>query len=363
LVSVTRTSTDTICSSRVSGPRTRAPLGVKTTNAKGQAFQTPGLAQPTKKPDETKRPLSTRKSVKSKIIVAPVERAEADLLVVEEDDVPDIEYAPPPPVDLPDPPEVFEYDQSFPQFKGSNICRGFGEIYLTQPTDEHGVPLSFREYEEKCAQYDKEVERQVKESLDQTPDLGTELDKKVDAIIAAGPRRKEPEDSRVDTVRARRAADALSHSKVAHAAMKPTTSSLQKPKKATFSVLNSRNLPSPSNPSPMRHVAAEVVSKNTIGFPKARHAPSIVPPRTKQPTSNTETTSKSPINQLEIHPARFRELYGNPPEGSDMWIRLRQHEMSMEDVVEHDVAGDWHGTNFFASEEDDGEVFQLPMPS
>jgi hypothetical protein len=362
-VSLTRTSTHIICSSRVSGPRTRAPLGVKTTNAKGQAFQTPGLAQPTKKPDEIKRPLSTRKSVKSKIIVAPVERAEADLLVVEEDDVPDIEYAPPPPVDLPDPPEVFEYDQSFPQFKGSNICRGFGEIYLTQPTDEHGVPLSFREYEEKCAQYDKEVERQIKESLDQMPDPGAELDKKVDAMIAAGPRRQEPEDSRVDTVRARRAADALSHSKVAHAAMKPTTSSLAKPKKATFSVLNSRNLPSPSNPSPMRHVAAEVVSKNTIGFPKARHAPSIVPPRTKQPTRNTETTPKSAINQLEIHPARFRELYGNPPEGSDMWIRLRQHEMSMEDVSERDVADDWHGTNFFAPEEDGGEVFQLPMPS
>jgi hypothetical protein len=352
-----------ICSSRVSGPRTRAPLGVKTTNAKGQAFQTPSLAQPTKKPDETKRPPSTRKSIKSKIIVAPIERADADLLVVEEDDVPDIEYAPPPPVELPDPPEVFEYDQSFPQFKGSNICRGFGEIYLTQPTDERGVPLSFREYEEKCARYDKEVERQIKESPDHMPDLGAELDKKVDAMIAAGPRCKEPEDSKIDTMRARRAADALSHSKVPPVAMKPTAGSLQKSKRATFSVLNSRNLPGPSNPSPMRHVAAEVVSKNTIGFPKARHAPSIIPSRTKQPISNAETTSKSPISQSEIHPARFRELYGNPPEGSDMWIRLRQHEISMEDVVEYDVAGDWHGTNLFAPEEDDGEVFQLPMPS
>ena len=351
------------CSSRVSGPRTRAPLGIKTTNAKGQAFQTPGLAQPTKKPDETKRPPSTRKSIKSKIIVAPVERAEADLLVVEEDDVPEIEYAPPPPVELPDPPEVFEYDQSFPQFKGSNICRGFGEIYLTQPKDEHGVALSFREYEEKCARHDKEVERQIKESLDNMPDLVAELDKKVDAMIVAGPRSKEPEDSRIDTMRARRAADALSHSKVLPVAMKPTASSLQKSKKATFAVLNARNPPGPSNPSSMRHVAAEVISKNTIGFPKARHAPSIIPSRTKQPMDNAETTSKSPVKQSEIHPARFRELYGDPPEGSDMWVRLRQHEMSMEDVVEYDVAGDLYGTNFFAPEEDDGEVFQLQMPS
>ena len=352
-----------ICSSRVSGPRTRAPLGIKTTNAKGQAFQTPGLAQPTKKPDETKRPPSTRKSIKSKIIATPVERAEADPVVEEEDDVPEIEYAPPPPMELPDPPEVFEYDQSFPQFKGSNICRGFGEIYLSQPKDEHGVALSFREYEEKCARYDKEVERQIKESLDNMPDMVAELDKKVDAMIAAGPRSKEPEDSRIDTMRARRAADALSHSKVLPVAMMPTASSLQKSKKATFVVLNTKTQPGPRNPSPMRHVAAEVISKNTIGFPKARHAPSIIPSRTKQPMDNAETTSKSPVKQSEIHPARFRELYGDPPEGSDMWVRLRQHEMSMEDVVEYDVAGDLYGANFFAPEEDDGEVFQLQMPS
>lgn len=79
--------------------------------------------------------------------------------------------------------------------------------------------------------------------------------------------------------------------------------------------------------------------------------------------NNAETTSKSPVKQSEIHPARFRELYGDPPEGSDMWVRLRQYEMSMEDVVEYDVAGDLYGTNFFAPEEDDGEVFQLQMPS
>jgi hypothetical protein len=297
------------------------------------------------------------------MVVAPVERTEADLLVVEEDDVPDIEYAPPPPVELPDPPEVFEYDQSFPQFKGSNFCRGFGEIYLTPPTDEHGVPLSVREYEEKCARYDKEVERQIRDSLDNMPDPGIELDKKVDAMIAAGPRGNRPEDARIDTLRARRAADALSHSKVPPVAMKPTASSSQKSKKATFSVLNTRKPPGPSYPSPMRHVAAEVVSKNTIGFPKARHAPSIIPPKTKQPTNNADATSQSPVKQSEIHPARFREVYGDPPEGSDMWVRLRQHEMSMGHVVECDKVDDRYGTNFFDPEEDDGEVFQLPIPS
>jgi hypothetical protein len=342
------------------GPRTRAPLGAKTTNAKGQAFQTPGLLQQTIKP---KRPSTTRKSIKSKIAVAPSEPVEADLLALEEEDVPDIEYAPTPPIELPDPPEVFEYDQTFPQFKGANMCRGWGDIYLAQSKDEHGVPLSFREYEEKCANYDKEVERQIKESLNDISDHGAELDKQVDAMIAAGPNYKAPKDSKIDTMRARGATDALSHSKVPSVAMKPTASSLQKSRKPVFSVLGSRDSPGPTNPSPMRHAAAEAVSKNTIGFPRARYAPSIIPRQPIQPTKDAELTLRLPVNQLDIHPARFREFYGAPPEGSDMWVRLRQHELLTEEVGEYDVAGDLFDMNFFPPEEDDGVVFELPMPT
>jgi hypothetical protein len=347
----------------VLGPRTRAPLGAKTTNAKGRALQTPAPALQTIKPDKTQRPSTTRKSVKSKITVAPSEPVRSSLLVLEEDDVPDIEYAPPPPIELPDPPEMFDYDQTFPQFKGANICRGWGDMYLAEPKDEHGVPLSFKEYEGKCVRYDQDVERQLKESLDNIPDLDAELDKQVDAMIAAGPRYQPLEVVRVDTVRARRAADALAITRVSSISMKPTATLLQKSRKPTFSVLGSRNPPGPTNPSPMRHTAAEAVSKNTIGFPRAARAPSIIPQKPKQPTKDTKITPKPPINQRDIHPTRFRELYGDPPEGSDMWVRLRQHELLTEEVGESDVAGDLFDTNFFPTEEYDEEVFQLSMPS
>ena len=347
-----------------SGPRTRAPLEAKATNAKGQAFQTPGLVQQTTKADKSKKPSSTRKSIKSKITVAPSESVEADLLAFEDDDVPDIEYAPPPPIELPDPPEVFEYDQDFPQFKGANMCRGFGEIYFAEPKDEHGVSLSLREYEEKCAQYDREVERQIEESLNNLSDPGAELDNQVDAMILAGPKSKAATDSGIDTIRARRAADALSQSKIPSVAMKPTSSSLQKSRrKPTFSVLKSSETPGPTNPSPMRHKAAQALSKNTIGFPRARHAPSILPRRPKQLAKDTEVMASSPIKQSDIHPAHFRELYGDPPEGSDMWIRLRQHDLFMVEVGEYDVADHLFNTNFSPSEDDNGEIFQLPMPS
>jgi hypothetical protein len=295
--------------------------------------------------------------------VASSEPAEADLLAVGDDDVPDVEYAPPPPIDLPDPPDVFEYDQTFPQFKGANICRGWEEIYLAEPTDEHGVPLSFREYEEKCARYDREVERQIQESLKEIPELDSELDKQVDAMIAAGPRSKPPQVARVDTMRARGAADALSHSKVPLVATKPTASSLQKSRKPAFSVLSSRDPPIASNPSSMRHTAAAAVSKTTIGFPRARPAPSIIPQKSKQARKDTNPTPKHSINQQDIHPARFRELYGDPPEGSDMWVRLRQHELLTEEVGEFNIADELFDTNSFPPEEEDEEVFQLSLPS
>jgi hypothetical protein len=342
------------------GPRTRAPLGAKTTNAKGHAFQTPALVQQTVKP---KRPSTTRRSVKSKITVAPSQPVEVDVVAAEENDVPDIEYAPPPTTELPDPPETFEYDQTLAQFQGANLCRGWGEIYLAEHTDEHGVPLFFREYEEKCASYDREVERQVKESLKNVPHLDTELDKQVDAMIAAGPRYKPPEVSRIDTMRARGAADGLSHLKAPSVAIKPTASSLLKSRKPPFSVFSSKVPPGPTNPSPMRHIAAEAVSKNTIGFPRARHAPSIIPQKPKQPTKDPKLSPKSLVRQQDIHPARFRELYGDPPEGSDMWVRLRQHELLMKEVGEYDVAGDLFDTNFSPPEDNDDEVFQLPMPA
>lgn len=294
--------------------------------------------------------------------MAPSQPVEADLLAAEEENIPDIEYAPPPPTELPDPPEIFEYDQTFPQFKGANMCKGWEEIYLAEHTDGYGVPLSFREYEEKCARYDREVERQLNESLHNILQLDTELDKQVDAMIAAGPRHKQPEVSKIDTVRARGAADALLHFKVPSVAIKPTASSVQKSKKPSFPVLSSRVPPGPTNPSQMRHIAAEAVSKNTIGFPRARHAPSIIPQKPKQPTKDAKLSLNSLVNQQDIHPAQFRELYGDPPEGSDMWVRLREHELLMEDVGEYDVAGDLFDTNFFPSEDDDEEVFQLPMP-
>lgn len=78
------------------GPRNRAPLGMKTTNAKAKGFQTPAPAGDRLKPEKTNRKSSTAQKVKKAAPVVQLAQPEA-LSKLDEDDVPDVEYAPPKP--------------------------------------------------------------------------------------------------------------------------------------------------------------------------------------------------------------------------------------------------------------------------
>src|SRR3954471_17513775 len=86
------------------GPRTRAPLGMKTTNAKAKPFQTPGPALE-KSPEKTIAPKTSARRPKK------VVHAETVKLQVHDDEEPlaerDVEYCPPKPVDLPYESDVF----------------------------------------------------------------------------------------------------------------------------------------------------------------------------------------------------------------------------------------------------------------
>src|SRR5689334_22594337 len=77
---------------RIAGPRARAPLGMKTTNAKTSAFQTPAPLSASAKTLKAS-PRLRRPKVK-------VHQPEVQDEV--EDDVPEVEYMPPKEVPLPD---------------------------------------------------------------------------------------------------------------------------------------------------------------------------------------------------------------------------------------------------------------------
>ena len=348
------------------GPRNRAPLGVKTTNAKARAFQTPAPPQQTIKQQKSlQRPSTGRRSAKAKITIAPTQPVETDVLATiedDDDDVPDIEYAPPPPIELPDPPMEFPYDQDFPQLQGANLFRGYNEVYGS-PKDDEGRSIRLKKEEEEyescmAAMMEQDILKRVREIEFPDPD------NEVEAMIAAGPK-KRTTDSKVNTVRARSAAAALSQSVAPSSAMKETASSLQKKKKPGFPVLGSKPQTFSVTSSQMRNTAATAVSKNTIGYPKAAKPRSIIP-KGEQSLKYTMPTQLQTVDQRSIHPARFLELYGEPPIESEMWFRLQDHrrlEQSFRDEEDKELSDNLFGTDFFpVGGNDEEELFQLPMP-
>jgi hypothetical protein len=332
---------------------------MKTTNAKARAFQTPAPLQQTVKPEKTLKKASTaRKSIKSKIRVAPSEPVETDVLSNDQgSDVPDIEYCPPPPIELPDPPEEITYDDNFPYLRGKNLCGGYSEVYDI-PKDEHGVDLRERKAEEAYARILQGLEDKFRDEMAK-PLVFEDEDDIVDAMIAAGPKKSPNQSSNVDTIKAKGAVSALSSrppTRLPSVATRETASSMQK-KEATFSVLGTKKGPGqPTNPSPMRHNAAVAASKTTIGYSKGRSVSSVLPEKTKR--ASRITSSK--IDQSNIEPHEFRELYGEPPVGSKMWDRF------MEQGLFDETTGDEFDLGAISWDMDphdeDEEIFQLPMP-
>jgi hypothetical protein len=114
-------------------------------------------------------------------------------------------------------------------------------------------------------------------------------------------------------------------------ASKQTTSSALKRQEPFTAALPSRSRPlQPSKPGPVN------VSKNTIGFPKAKAPPSILPKSSRplQPKS-TNAQSRLQVHQDDIHPKDFVEAYGQPPVGSRMHDRLVRHQL-LEEKIEAD---------------------------
>jgi hypothetical protein len=346
------------------GTGNRAPLGAKTTNAKAQPFKTPAAKKQTVQPLKSARPSSGRRSLKSKISIAPSEPVEADILVQDEDDLPEPEFAPPNPIELPDPPLDIPYNQDYPQLQGMNLMKGYGEVYGS-PTDENGISLRLKREEEVKVQFDRDMDKKISETLEGWPNPDIDNDKKVDAMIAAGPKSKNTATSGVSTMRAKAAVGALSQERSTTTA-RPTGSSIQRSRKPAFLVHGAKQAPEPTNPSSMRSTAAAAISKNTIGYPKAKKPTSIIP-FSERPTSRAPA-SAAPVkmDQSSIHPKDFVRLYGTPPVESEMWFRLKEHELIEERIKEsedHEPADEIFDTNFFpgGEEDDDEDVFQLPL--
>lgn len=326
-------------------------MGAKTTNAKAK---TPGLQPETLKTQKTKRRGSSTKKPKKADI--EVQQAQPQVFNAPEadDDVPDVEYAPPKPkgiskfaplynfgllmmlicvkIELPDDPEDITYDTTYPQFKGRNIARGWEKIYYHGDVGEDGLTDRQRKFEQASVAYDKMVDEMIQKQIDDikledlfSPD---ELDVTQQTGSEQQPRKPEQIQSKrsalpqgATTVKARHAAAALSRPGSSTAVRSDATrpSSAAAKSRSISSVLPTRKNTATTQSTRLtsRHATAAASSRTTVGYSKGRTVSSTL--QNKQPSIGTKPSQQQTI----LAPETYVQLYGMPPIDSEMWVRCK----------------------------------------
>ncbi|KAK0258420.1 hypothetical protein LTR01_001103 [Friedmanniomyces endolithicus] len=223
------------------GPRTRAPLGNKTTNAKATLLQTP--AGTTTKPSA--QPTSPRlRRGKVKIHTAlsdPLDNANEER---------EIEYMAPRGIPLPDHPDDWPHDRTYPQFEGENLTRGWWAEF---GGEGKGVAS-----DEEMSDFDEKVKQ---------------VEARQRARDAAGKVRGAAAERHPTTIRARGAASALSAAipqKQTSAPGFAAPTAAARARLPTNPVAKKPLSSSTTAPGNARHTVAKVASNTTLGYSKGR---------------------------------------------------------------------------------------------
>nr|OQO23456.1 hypothetical protein B0A51_08703 [Rachicladosporium sp. CCFEE 5018] len=231
------------------GPRTRAPLGNKTTNIKATAFRTPGPA-PAQAPTPSLHPTSPRlRRGRVKVLQAEATTTSDD---VEERE---IEYMPPQPTPLPDhPTDCWPNDRTYPQFEGRNFTRGVWDgLFPTKQDDEESTEMSDLDEQIRALESKQAAERVKKESP-------------VVVRTKTVPVKKDPLRERgAGTMVARKAAGALG----ARVDGVPGFAAPTAAAKARMPTMLASKKPT-APPGNTRHTVAKVASNTTLGYSKGR---------------------------------------------------------------------------------------------
>ncbi|EAW11834.1 uncharacterized protein ACLA_005900 [Aspergillus clavatus NRRL 1] len=307
-------------------PRSRAPLGMKTTNAKARGLQTPGLGG-TIKLEKTNKRTSTQKIRK----FAPlVDQPKVEVQEEQpQNDVPDIEYMPPKPQELPDDPDFITYDTTFPQFQPKNLALGLESVYGDNEVGSDGLTKRQRKFQEDSAAFDRKVDEMILKQLEEIDfEDKTELDPPREPHMEEPPKRKlearraklastKPRyTSNISTIRARDAAAALSNIEPSVSRTRPMAFPKPRPRVASSSLLTTKKPRGPINPSSMRHTAAVAASRSTVGYSRGRTMSSKL-------TGKPLNPAKQPVTKAIMSPEAYMEAYGMPPLGSEMWHRCK----------------------------------------
>ncbi|MCJ1251065.1 hypothetical protein MMC30_008296 [Trapelia coarctata] len=380
------------------GPRTRAPLGAKTTNAKAKAFQTPLPALLSNDMDKQTQKSATTRKAKPRVSHAEMTKLEIlgdNEILGSKDDLEErkIEYMPPPVKNLPDIPDDFSQSLDLSMFENGGLTRGYMQHFLNKP-DAEGLSYYDRkdqEEQKRSEQLDKMYEAMstrafesadipclhypecASEECKDIPEIRRKAEEKFQramAEIEGKPLAPKP-DLKAKAPRTTVAARAPSSSLSRHAASalsqgnpsttKPTTKIAAAPKSRLHSSLlpsSRKKTPPPTNPSPMRHTAAAAASKQTMGYSKGRatsatlrktvlpatastKAPVYKDSHTKLAPTEPASTNPAPATQNEepdtsLSPGLYIQRYGVPRMGSEMWHHCQRSGCFDEDDKEEE---------------------------
>ncbi|KKK18136.1 hypothetical protein P175DRAFT_0502663 [Aspergillus ochraceoroseus IBT 24754] len=290
--------------------RNRAPLGMKTTNAKARGLQTPAVPAGTIK---TVKKASTQRVKKfSPFVEQPQSQVQREVQVrPPQDNVPDIEYMPPKAKDLPDYPDDITYDTSFPQFQPKNLALGLESVYGDNEIGSDGLTKRERKFQQDSVAYDKMVDEMI---LKQVEGMGFDESGDSDQCRRTGmsqhrlearrpriPAGKTRYHTGISTIRARDAATALSSTE--RSISQPRAALVKSKVRVASSLFPSKKPRVPINPSAMRHAAATASSRTTLGYTKGREVSSRLQGKNK-------THAQPPAAQRILSPETYLQPYG-----------------------------------------------------
>ncbi|KAI9375446.1 hypothetical protein BJX61DRAFT_142353 [Aspergillus egyptiacus] len=299
--------------------RHRAPLGMKTTNAKAKGLQTPAAPLGTTKPEKTTKKGSTQRVKKFSPFVEQAQpKAQTQ---PSQDDVPDIEYMPPKPKELPDYPDEITYDTTFPQFRPENLALGLESVYGDNEIGSDGLTKRQRQFQKDSDAYDKLVDEIIMKQVESIGfDEPTNNDHSNQPSVAELPKQhieapkpkvaagRSKYSASVSTIRARDAAKALSGNERSVTRTRAAPIAKSKARVAP-SIFSSKKPRTPTNPSSMRHTAATACSRTTVGYSKGREVSSRLHGKSKAPaTQPAATRALSPEIYMQLPSASSNQL-------------------------------------------------------
>ncbi|KAF2098982.1 hypothetical protein NA57DRAFT_76217 [Rhizodiscina lignyota] len=379
------------------GPRNRAPLGMKTTNARANAFQTPGPLTVDNHADKT-----LQKTVSPRLRRPKVKIHQPELVAeVQSEEEPDIEYMPPRVEPLPDHPSDDEEsgwgpNKRFPQFEGENFTRGWQDVYFGEEYMEKRRKEGEEKDKKALAEQDAKMEKMAEKEWQEThARLRAELG--LSPIKNAGKSDHEKETQNVakstssratksGVTSGSRAASTLNSRSAAAALAAPTKASLArsvppKPSQAPpasrqgllgrkirnssstsqSSTASSKDQSSDTDVAKAKHAAVTAAAKSTLGYSKGRAASSTL----RKPLATLSSNPKPKPNQTPKAPSKVH---------SELKVEAKQAQAggefdrfsainslgAIDSEDELGIGGGVDGLNIFPNDEDE-EIFQLQL--